>query len=644
MKMKNRQQIMFNNRYCCVPPLRDGQSCSQNLRRGDKRSQKEDGMDSCLREESEREEASKANETANEFADAYERAAMDHKALSLRTDSTKDESIRQANEELKQLAAQIEQYQNSMETIVEQMTELSQRINQCDMNISEHEKRVAHIDQQMNSLSDMLTNEQGEMSQVQRQMLQNVDLYLNSVDKQVSARIQLQLSNIQLNSRAELAKNLNQVFASLKEELGAEAQQLVDEKISLQKDIEVVLKQKELREQEIEAVRDKELNAIKSQMNTQKELAELEELRKKLKNEQQTNTENNVTDEIMVIKDFKREQSDNKLTLDDQANIDLKLYASIFFKNKFPKFHDLVIKITQTTKKERNLVIGKLEFLINAYSTGLYQRLVDENKKVSNMDKLKSLVQKDPTKELESSKLFDEINKNPYSLDLVYEKLATLYFKHTSQPQQCQSLNLTNCETYLKHISLDDHYESTKNDCLTQLEKDLAVFSQRIYEKKISKEKVLRVIKLVQDYMEQIEQQICMFKVTALAVIEGRINFFYDSIITYINNSLDSGECETIWPLLDDLIKLIELLRLQFDKINKTNVWSEWNLMKNQIYLLDNLVQQVEYVSFLSLNYLKFYLRQNYELVFTELRLFENKKIILEEPRYFWTFCKKLLN
>ena len=88
-----------------------------------------------------------------------------------------------------------------------------------------------------------------------------------------------------------------------------------------------------------------------------------------------------------------------------------------------------------------------------------------------------------------------------------------------------------------------------------------------------------------------------MFTSTALVVVESRINYFYEPIITFLNASLGSCEsCEYIWNILDDFLSLTDLLRRHFDQISQKSLWADWNLMKNQVYLLENLIRETEYV------------------------------------------------
>ncbi|CAF0718769.1 unnamed protein product [Brachionus calyciflorus] len=593
MKMKNRQQIMFNNRYCDKPELRDETSTNKNLRIGGVRSRGKKGEDSSLKEESQREDHSRACETTNEFASEYEKVALSQKSRDLKVDSVKEEAINAAVNEISQLNSEIEASESTVQNMSDQINDLSQQINDYQNRINENENKINEIDQKLNEINEILRTSENQLSAVQSQLLQSINSYLNSIDQQLSARIGFEFTKIELNGKIELVQKLSEIFTNIKETIQSETQEIVKEKQNLENEIDELTNRKVLKEQEIEALKAKELNSIENRINAEKEISSLESLQKKMKLEKETKLETNITEEIMVVKEFKRETSKPTLEIDEMAvdftqfkpfyrNIDFDAYKKIT--NNNPKFDELTKKIV----KNKNINLSKLEFIIKAYEAGFYEHLKNENKAESKMDALKKMVTKSPHKDFESSEVFKKIFTNVNNIDLYYTKIVEFYFKYIPITNIEESIETS---TFLEKASLIMHYE---HGHLTQIEQDMILFISKIYNKGLNKEKIMKITKLVMDYKSIIDN-ITSFKVSALGVIECKVSLFYESIIMCVSSGLNDYD-NSLWLILNDIINLIKILKDHFHEIKSHVFFSSQNIIQNQEFLLNNLFVEIDFV------------------------------------------------
>ncbi len=604
MKMKNRQQVMFNNRYCDHSALRDETETTKNLRLAGDRSRGKNGKNSTLKEETERDDHSKSRETNNEFADAYEMAVMNQKANELKNDSVKQETINSAKEEVNRLKQEIDTSEANLKQSNERLDEISHEINEFSEKINENERKKKEIDEKINDVNLISNAKENELSEAQRKLLDNVDAYLNTVDKRVSAQIQLEFTKIKENGKLELMNKLSEVFMEIKKEIHKESQELAKEKLAMQNEIEAKRQEKIRCEEEIKVLRDKEFDVIKGRIEAQKEINDAEAFEKKMKTDNETESKVNTVEETTVMKEFKKVSK--KAEIDEvidlakyksfKRNISLDIYQSLFDKKiKYPDLSQFINKlIVGKTSNDQNSALGMLEFIIYAYKYGLYEDLKkeSENTKTSRTEKIMNFM-KDENKYFQINNLFNEIFAVPSKLTGIYEKIAELFFKFNKKI----NLSANSIENDLNSISLMMHYEYVKNDSLSDFEMDIVDYLVKVQDKICTKENIQKTFKLLKGYRAQIDL-IGVLTYTALGVTDARINNFYNLIIMSIRNSLEIEEnkWKLIWPFLNDFLDLIQFVANQLKEINQIKLFETWNLMQNEEIFLNNLFKNMEFV------------------------------------------------
>ena len=140
MKMKNRQEVKYTNRYCNYEPIRDEKNARQDLR-VDQRSRGKNGENSDYKKETERDEHGNSKETTNEFADEHEMLSLNQKSNELKKDSAKKESIDALEAELKNKNDELNAAESNLNSINESANQRTNEIDEMNKKISENETK-----------------------------------------------------------------------------------------------------------------------------------------------------------------------------------------------------------------------------------------------------------------------------------------------------------------------------------------------------------------------------------------------------------------------------------------------------------------------------------------------------------------------
>ncbi len=460
-KEKNRIEIKFNNRYCDEPLLRDEKETRANPR-VNQNSRGKDGEKSKLKEEKEREEHSRSQETTNEFADAYEMASLNSKAQTLKTDNAKEEATNSLNKELQQAKEELNTCVQSLKAVDERVNELTNEFNELDKKIKENEVKKKEIEQQMQDIDAILNAKEKNISDTQQKLLDNVDAYMQKMEEQSSVKLQVEFAKIKENGKLEVQQKLKQSFQILKEEVDKETKNLKEEQQSLENEINEKINEKSRKQNEIDNLRNQELNSVKNRVDNEKEIANLEAMQKRLSEDRENETKSQTTEEVIVMKEFKIEENNETILLDDSTDNTLNIFPKkqVINKDFYEKINkkntrltDIVKFLQEYSKKHKispNILFGQLDFVINAQHLGIYEIIKDElKKKDSNTDMYKQF----------KAKEFFESIKKPGFLEASYKLMAQYYFKFiwksASTNYMQEDIKL---ENYLEKFSLEVHY------------------------------------------------------------------------------------------------------------------------------------------------------------------------------------------
>ena len=622
-KLKNRAQITFNNRYCDEPWLRNEADSRQNSRHS-QNSRGKQGEQSKEKEEKERDEHGKAKETENEFEDEYEMASLNQKAQELKTDAAKAESMDALNAELNSTKQEEEACQASLKVCDERVAELTNEFGELNRKIDETQRQKQEIEQKISEIESVLNVKESKLSESQQQMMNDVEAYLNTLNKEVSSRIQLEFAKISETSKLEVQQRLREACQGIRQILDEESQALMGEKAAIQREIDSKTAEKDKKLEEMESLRSQELNSIRNRVNSEKEVSAMEAMQKKLKSEMQKEKNTSTVAEVMVMKEFKADsKKEASGPAEDQVNYEIKLqkrviseevYKSLFVKKginilsgKPTPLNEVIASLKEYAVKNKtseDILLGQLEFIIFAYSRGLYELIKanlqneDGQDKVVSKEKENKKEENKEYKQFKPAEMFEKIKTTPFLIDKFYAMIVSCFFKEKLldlKPSYAhEELSAAN---FLDKCGLEVHYEDKTGD-LSQLEKDLLYFVCKIRNNMQGRDHLFKSIRLIKDYSTKLGE-VCNMSYPAVGIIALNANRFFNTIIRSIRQSIDVGDEKkwAIWSDLDLILELIELVDNQLRKLNAIELWKNMGLMQNEQNLLKILIGDVKIVS-----------------------------------------------
>ena len=596
----NRQQVQFHNRYCDEPPLRDESATNQNKRINEK-SRGKIGEKRKLREETEREDDSRSRETTNEFADAVEAALLSKKANKLKRDEEKEAIMASLNSELEKAREESNTNKANLMEVNQRIDVLASEFDAITSKINETNKKKLEIERKIDEINRMLSGEERALADVASQQLANVDEYINKMNKKLSTEVQIELIKVKEECKTEIKEELKQLWLSIKSELENETQSLMGEKVSLEKVISSKKREKSEKEEEIEVLRNQELSSLMNRVKNENELAAADALQKKLQREKQNEEEQKTKEEVMITEEFK--MSDNKTSkLKAEIKEDLSIrieqlvitddrYKRILNKaaraqlaiNNYPSIKDLIecqLKYATKYSMDKNVLLGYLDFIIHAYSLGIYDKLFSKS----------HLIDKNDLEMLHVKELMQSIYAKPGTLEKLYGKIAEFYFKTgwTTVVKSTFNQEIT-IDNFLCACSLQLHYKAATKETETietsELENKMIVFVSKGGKAFSGKENLIQVQHLIKDYKLLVDA-IGRSEYPAVAIVYGNLNRFYDFIIKSLRHRLDvdieNEKYLLLWKDIDEILALAELLQLQLKEINKSELWKDLTIVNNE--------------------------------------------------------------
>lgn len=141
--------MIFDNRYCDLEPLRDGDECSKNRRKGDDRSRGKQGEASTLKKEHERSNHAKSKQSVNQFADELNATAMAEQCHEASKDNERDEVMSSVTSKLAALSDELAQAKQSLTECETRLSELTSQRVQLDAEVSQLESEQQAMDQEI---------------------------------------------------------------------------------------------------------------------------------------------------------------------------------------------------------------------------------------------------------------------------------------------------------------------------------------------------------------------------------------------------------------------------------------------------------------------------------------------------------------
>ncbi|CAF0787513.1 unnamed protein product [Brachionus calyciflorus] len=565
---KNRLQIMFNNRYCDEPPLMF--STDANNKRRDERSRGKKGEQGADKDQEERQEHSKSKEKRNEFNDAVDVAAMNKKVAELQRD------VKQKSKAFESIQNEIQKQESLVEAVELKVNELSAQTSQVDIEVNSIESQINEqkvqfnqIEQTLSSIQSLMSQAEGKLSDTSSQLLTNIDSYLNSIEEQASFKISLEILKLKQTAKTELLSEIKMKCAAIRGELQDQISEITGEKSKIQKQFERKNEEKVALESEIEALKEQEMNGLLSRVSNEKQIAELAELQRKLKVDNQNNRKTNSIEQTLVSTEFKmRKKNRNQPERKPKTTHTLRVNCLVKqWESMKPK--DLVVleRLVKLLKEDKtqdfDLAMGQLDFIIYFKSSEINFE-EDSNQKKQDL-----------------KTLLNDLCKKPMLLKGIYIKLGRLYFSH-------KKLNLWasyKTSNFLESTSLHIHYTTAE---LSELEERIIEFGRLGAAALQGKQNILNTVELLKDYMAQVDR-IAQFEWPFKAVLNGNVNSFYTYLINLIKTRLSQ---DSAWNDLNYLLDLIDLIKEHVNNIDSLTIWKSCGLMRLEIQAANTLNTQ----------------------------------------------------
>jgi len=454
---KNRSQIIFHNRYCDEKPRRNDNETRKNPRR-DERSRGKKGEKSKKKEESKREEHGKSTEANNEFE--TETFSLETKVSELKRDNHKEEAVNALQAEKKKLEEETKNAEISLQEVTSALNVLNTELDTLNAEVERKTIEKQDIMSQIDEINKILKNQHENLSENQANLMQSIESYLNSQRVSQNAWLKTEFAKIKKNGSIEVKENLNQAFMSLKSELDKKCSEILYEKLNLQSEIIIMENKKQLKQKEIETLKNQELASLRNRLKSEQELVAINELQQRMKVEQNNEKTMEQTEEVMVMKEFKKEpdnedNNNNKsIKLEDFVNeqnysnwlkINENNYLRLFAGSK-PKIglNDL-IKDFVTNAKDHQMdvdkMIGKLEFLITTVGF-----IGEKDERLKEMFQLRNI--------------FKNIKEEPLKhLEFYFKDATENYFKMESKLTISSDLGQISIMNFLDKCTLFLHYD-----------------------------------------------------------------------------------------------------------------------------------------------------------------------------------------
>ena len=304
--------------------------------------------------------------------------------------------------------------------------------------------------QKISSINSILNSKEESLSNEENELLNNVDIYLNSMEKQLEARVKLEFTRIRENGTIEVQKKLKQQFLLLKTEMKQKFKDFSDEQMKIQNEINSKKREKTEKQAELEALRNQKFESIKNKVESEQELTKLNEMQTRIKEEACKENNMDKSEEVKVMQKFNFDsmnQVDNtddavrKFKLSDiKWNINEEDYKELFPKGvKVQPLSDLlneIIKFSNESTLDLNLYICKLDFVIRVMKS---DKINEEIKEI--------LLTKNKENEADLFKIkhiFKNIIDKPIQLDYYFDNITEQYFK---KPRKALTLHSCNNES-----------------------------------------------------------------------------------------------------------------------------------------------------------------------------------------------------
>lgn len=306
----------------------------------------------------------------------------------------------------------------------------------------------------------------------------------------------VEIRKIRENGKIQVQQKLKQFFMSLKTELEKERNELADKKLSLQKTISAKQQEKENKTKELAALRNQELESVMNKVKGERELAELNELQKRMKNELAEKNQMEQTEEVMVMNEFKAEDNDDKSKLENEINVEelvAELSKELDIENKLAQINEndykvlgskvslaelteALLQYANKSKSDPNLVLAKLDVIVTTLVMGKLSEKIMQAEKASGKND-------ENAKMFKIKHIFENLKKEPSThLDFYFEYLSTKFFENQENWNELWAKRKTqfdtplDCLNFVEKCSLNSRYKHAQVEA-----KKTAKVSQNFY-------------------------------------------------------------------------------------------------------------------------------------------------------------------